>query len=140
MFPLILDSKKLVDNWSSYDGFAYEATISKDELLEHIELGANLSETSVRGYNFMYLAAFNGWQEAVEKLNQADETLKNAQENDGVTPLMAAAAGKNSGIFRYLLEKGANPKLVNNAGLNILHHSCIFGDLQGNHLFILTYP
>ena len=140
MFPLILDSKKLVDNWSSYDGFAYEATISKDELLEHIELGANLSETSVRGYNFMYLAAFNGWQEAVEKLNKADETLKNAQANDGVTPLMNAACRKKSGIVRYLLEQGANPKLVDIDGSNILHYSCFYGDLQGNHLFILTYP
>jgi ankyrin repeat protein len=140
LFPLILDSKKLVDNWSSYDGFAYEATISKDELLEHIELGANLSETSVRGYNFMYLAAFNGWQEAVEKLNKADETLKNAQANDVVTPLMYAAAGKKTGIVRYLLEQGANPKLVNMFGWNILHYSCYHGDLQGNHLFILTYP
>ena len=140
MFPLILDSKKLVDNWSSYEGYPDDATISKDELLEHIELGANLSETSVSGANFMHVAAFKGWQEAVEKLNQADETLKNAQGNLGITPLMDAAAGKNSGIVRYLLEQGANPKLVDIDGSNILHYSCFYGDLQGNHLFILTYP
>ena len=117
-----------------------EATISKDDLLGHIELGANLSETSVEGNNFMHLAVIKGWQEAVEKLNKADETLKNAQMNRGITPLMNAAVGKNSEIVRFLLEQGANPKIVNKEDENILHYLCINGDLQGNHLFIYTYP
>ena len=90
--------------------------------------------------NFMHLAASKGWQEAVEKLNTVDETLKNAQANNGVTPLMCAAGGKNFGIVKFLLEQGANPKLVDKYSKNILHHSCYFGDLQGNHWFIFTYP
>ena len=141
MFPLNLDSKQQLDNWSSFEGEARDATISEDDLLEHIELGANLSETSVEGLNFMHLAAFKGWQEAVEKLNKVDQTMKNAQTNvTKDTPLMAAAAGKNSGIVRFLLEQGANPKIVNKEGKNFLHYLCIYGDLQGNHLFIYTYP
>ena len=79
MFPLILDSKEQVHNWSTYRGDTEDAKISKDDLLEHIELGANLSETSVRGMNFMHLAAYKGWQEAVEKLNAVDATMKNAR-------------------------------------------------------------
>ena len=140
MFSLILDSKELIDNWSSYDGYARDATISEDDLLEHIELGANLLETSIMGDNFMHLAAFKGWQEAVEKLNKVDETMKNVQMNDGSTPLMYAMLGRNSGIVKFLLEQGANPKLVDKYSKNILHHSCYFGDLQGNHWFIFTYP
>ena len=143
MFPLILDSKEQLDNWSTYGGYPEyggywvpKITIIKDDLLELIELGANLSETSGRGDNFIHLAAFQGWQEAVEKLNKVDETMKNAQKNNGVTPLMNAAYGKNSGIVRFLLEQGANPKIVNKMGGNILHYLCMFGDLQGNHLFL----
>ena len=139
MFPLILDSKKLTDYWSSYEGRAWDATISEDDLLEHIELGANLSETSIMDDNFMHLAAYKGWQEAVEKLNKVHETMKDDQNNNGRTPLMYAMLGRNSGIVKFLLEQGANPKLVDIYGKNILHHSCYFGDLQGNHWFIFTY-
>ena len=123
--------------FDSFEGEARNATISEDNLLEHIELGANLSETSLKGMNFMHLAAFKGWQEAVEKLNKVDGTMKNAQTNvTKDTPLMYAADGKNSGIVRFLLEQGANPKIVNKMGGNILHYLCMFGDLQGNHLFL----
>merc|ERR1719162_1078499 len=117
ILPPKSDSKKQIDNWSSYEGFPDEATISEDDLLEHIELGANLSETSGRGDNFMHLAAFKGWQEAVEKLNKVDETMKNAQTNYGDTPLIYAAYGENSGIIKLLLEQGANPKIVDDDGL-----------------------
>jgi len=137
ILPPKSDSKKQIDNWSSYEGFPDEATISEDDLLEHIELGANLSETSVIGDNFMHLAAIKGWQEAVEKLNKVDETMKNAQMKDGVTtPLMYAAIGKNSGIVKFLLEQGANPKIVDALGSNILHYSCTFGDLQGVKMLV----
>ena len=88
------------------------------------------------GDNFMHLAAYKGWQEAAEKLNKVDETMKDDQNNNGRTPLMYAMLGRNSGIVKFLLEQGANPKLVNDYGCNILHYSCYFGDLQGNHLFI----
>ena len=71
-------------------------------------------------------------------LNKVDGTMKNAQTNGGFTPLMCAALGKNSSIVRFLLEQGANPKVVNKIGWNILHFLCAFGDLQGNHLFIFT--
>ena len=141
MFPLILDSKEQLNNWSSFEGDARYAIISKDDLLEHIELGANLLETSVNGNSFMHLAVEKGWQEVVEKLIKVDETLLNVQGNRGYTPLMCYTGdrvGKNSGIVRFLLEQGANPKIVDVDGWNILHYSCCFGDLQGNHLFILT--
>ena len=147
MFPLILDSKEQLDNWSTYGGYPEyggywvpKITIIKDDLLELIELGANLSETSGRGDNFIHLAAFQGWQEAVEKLNKVDETMMNAENKDGRTPLMYAARGENSGMVRFLLEQGANPKIVNIDGWNILHYSCFHEHLEGNHLFIFTYP
>ena len=91
------------------------------------------------GNNSMHLAAYKGWQEAVEKLNKADETLKIAQNNVGVTPLMYAARSKNFGIVKFLIEQGVNPKIVNKSGWNILHYSCHFGVFEGNHLIIFTY-
>merc|ERR1719162_2454075 len=43
ILPPKSDSKEQLDNWSTRDGRSLEdAEISKDDLLEHIELGANL--------------------------------------------------------------------------------------------------
>ena len=38
-----------------------------------------------------------GWQDIVEKLNEADEALKNEQSDVGVTPVMSAAFAKKTG-------------------------------------------
>merc|ERR550534_3246463 len=62
--------------------------------------------------------------------------MKNAQTNNGETPLMYAVIGKNFGIFRFLLEHGANPKIINTDGWNTLHYSCYFGDLQGVKMLV----
>ena len=42
----------------------------------------------------------------VEKLNKADEALKNEQSDVGVTPVMSAAFGKKTGIATFLLQHG----------------------------------
>merc|ERR1719464_155205 len=84
----------------------------------------------------MHLAARKGWQEAVEKLEKVDETMKRAQGWNGTTPLMYATIGKSLEIFRFLLEQGANTQLVDEGGKNVLHMSCLFGDLQGVKMLV----
>ena len=47
-----------------------------------------------------------GWQDIVEKLNEADEALKNELSDVGVTPVMSAAFAKKTGIATFLLQHG----------------------------------
>ena len=130
-----------ISDWSSYEGAVDDIEWSKDDLLERIEAEDNVSETTPKGLNFMHIAAEKGWQDVIEKLNEVDPALKDAQDDFGTTPSMIAAFNKKTGIVRFLLDQGADVSLVNDEGFNLLHYAAYYGVMQGNHFFIhfLTY-
>lgn len=51
-------------------------------------------------------------------------------DDDGVTPLMAAAMQSNVGMIRTLLERHANPNSTNHAGRTALHYAIKAGKLD----------
>merc|ERR1712129_136958 len=86
--------------------------------------------TSSTGFNLMHVAASKGWQDVVVSLNEADASLKDGQSDFGTTPVMTAAVAKKTGIAKYLLEQGADPTIMTDAGSNLLHFACTHGVLQ----------
>ena len=130
-----------ISDFSSYEGLPSKLEWSKDDFLAYIDEGENLSETSAKGFNLMHVAVTFGWQDIVEALNNADPAMKDSVSDIGNTPAMQACVFKKTGIVKFLLEQGADPKIVNDTGSNLLHYACTHGVLQGNHSFIqiLTY-
>merc|ERR1739846_293739 len=100
-----------ISDWSSYNGTTAAVEWSKDDLLAFIDEGENLSETSSNGLNLMHVAASKGWQDIVETLNEADASMKDGQSDSGITPVMQACFAKKTGIAKYLLDQGADPKI-----------------------------
>ena len=49
-----------ISEWSSYTGGSADVKWSKKDLLDRIEEGENLSETSANGLNFMHVACRQG--------------------------------------------------------------------------------
>ena len=129
-----------ISDWSN-SNVDVDVEWSKDDLLEHLDETENVSETSTEGFTFMHVACTKGWQDVIEKLNEVDPAMKDAQSDNGVTPAMLAAFNKKTGIVKFLLDQGADVSLVNDAGLNLLHYAAFYGVMQGNHFFIhfLTY-
>ena len=138
-----------ISDWSNYKGKTTEIKWSKDDLLAHLDEvkgePENVSETSSGGLNFMHVACAKGWQDIVEKLNQLKRQGRfthslNAQDNNGVTPVMEAtyAPGihKKTNIAKYLLEQGADPTVPDDKDSNLLHYACAKGMAQGKHFFI----
>ena len=58
-FKNIFEFNMYISEWSSYTGGSADVKWSKKDLLDHIEEGGNLSETSANGLNFMHVALLN---------------------------------------------------------------------------------
>ncbi|XP_067660904.1 ankyrin repeat domain-containing protein 50-like [Haliotis asinina] len=54
----------------------------------------------------------------------------NCREWTGRTPVMLAAGGRHREVVKLLVSKGANIKLVDRFGINILHSACLVGDVE----------
>ena len=57
-----------ISEWSSYTGGSADVKWSKKDLLDRIEEGENLSETSANGLNFMHVACRQGQVLTVPRL------------------------------------------------------------------------
>ena len=133
---------------------------SKDDLLAHLDnRSMDVSESSSRGYKFMHVAAVNGWTDVIDKLHARDSDMKDAQSESGVTPLMVAASypeffkrkyeperpqrdptsvANPIETIKHLLKLGADPKIVNVSGHNLLHIAATNGNklvADGNYFF-----
>ena len=56
----IFELNMSISDWSSYTGGSADVKWSKKDLLDRIEEGENLSETSANGLNFMHVACRQG--------------------------------------------------------------------------------
>ncbi|MHC9510381.1 ankyrin repeat domain-containing protein [Kangiella sp. M94] len=52
----------------------------------------------------------------------------NAQDEEGITPLMIAARFGDYNLFKYFITKNCSPFLLSNDGNTLLHHSIIYFD------------
>ena len=59
-FKNISEFNMSISEWSSYTGGSADVKWSKKDLLDRIEEGENLSETSANGLNFMHVACRQG--------------------------------------------------------------------------------
>ena len=59
-FKNIFEFNMSISEWSSYTGGSADVKWSKKDLLDRIEEGENLSETSANGLNFMHVACRQG--------------------------------------------------------------------------------
>lgn len=62
----------------------------------------------------------------------------NSQDQQGLTPLMVAAARGHFNIVKLLLEAGANPHITDYKGYAAEHHAVYYGHMEVGHL-ILEY-
>ncbi|MDE8743017.1 sigma-70 family RNA polymerase sigma factor [Pectobacterium polaris] len=80
-------------------------------------------DSIVRKLNpLLRLAAISGVEAAITFHILRGDDL-DARDSSGLTPLILAAAKKNCGAVRLLLEAGANPTLVDPKGMNALAHA-----------------
>lgn len=56
----------------------------------------------------------------------------NATNNSGVTPLMLATRNIQDGsVLKALLKAGANPRMIDDTGLGVIHHAAFSGNVAG---------
>ncbi len=91
------------------------AYLGRRELVEHLlERGAEVSHS---GWTALHFAASSGQIEIVRILLDHSAYI-DALSPNGTTPLMMAARHKDPAVSALLLEQGADPTLINGAGLS----------------------
>lgn len=86
-------------------------------------LKSRLLDSTVGNLNpLLRLAAISGVEAAITFHILRGDDL-DARDKSGSTPLILAAARKNCGVVRLLLDAGANPTLVDPKGMNALAHA-----------------
>ena len=61
----------------------------------------------------------------------------NAQDNEGITPLMMAAEIAEKTWIRNLLEKGALVEIEDDQGQTAIHHAAVSGDIETIEIFLV---
>jgi len=87
---------------------------------------AALAEESAPPTN-IFEAARQGDLAAVKSFEAKNQSVV-AQDALGSTPLHHAAAGGHEDVAAYLLDRGADPNLVNSDGFTPLHNCALTGD------------
>ena len=77
-------------------------------------------DSSMKKLNPLFrLAAISGVEAAISFHIRRGDDL-NARDTNGATPLILAAARKNKGAIKLLIDAGANPPLVDAKGMDAL--------------------
>ncbi|MCU0436929.1 MAG: ankyrin repeat domain-containing protein [Raineya sp.] len=99
--------------------------------------GGDLNVRNQKGYNLLILAVYNNQPETVKWLID-NKILVDNQDDAGNTALMGACFKGNADMVRLLLEKGANPNILNKNQANALFFAATFGH-EGIVKLLLTY-
>ncbi|XP_067653215.1 serine/threonine-protein phosphatase 6 regulatory ankyrin repeat subunit B-like [Haliotis asinina] len=110
--PLLLAAE-----YSSYNMF---------ELL--LESGADPSAVNSNGDNILHMACEGESEEIVKHVLKLHTLDINCRGYKGKTPLLVAAEYSTYGVFKLLLESGADLSVVDNDGNSILHFACMGED------------
>ncbi|KAF5685730.1 ankyrin protein [Fusarium denticulatum] len=94
---------------------------SVNMLIRH---GADLSITDILGLTCLHAAALRAFEDIVRILVESNVDLS-AQDKIGTTPLLSAAEGGSMRCYQYLLEQGADVRIRNMDGGNVIHHACL---------------
>ena len=92
-----------------------------------IEIGANPSLTSDKGWNALHFAAQVGDIGIIDLIQNHLPNI-NSKTKAGQTPLMIAASFGNLDAVEWFLEKGATATCVDSNRCNMLHHAVKGGD------------
>jgi ankyrin repeat protein len=89
-----------------------------------IELGDNVDYKDSFDLGVLFMAAANNPSvDVIKTLISSGASLESAKDNEGNTPLMAAAyLNSNPGVIRYLIEKTHNLKTKNKDGLDFIDY------------------
>jgi ankyrin repeat protein len=93
-----------------------------------VDRGADPRARSTRGFTPLLFAAQQGDVESGRLLLQAGADVNEGSGNDRKTALMVAAASGNREFSVLLLEKGANPDLMDEGGCTALHYAASDGN------------
>ena len=102
-----------------------------------LERGADPSLQDNGGWNVLHCASKGGDPHVIHLILTFVTDIE-SRAVDGVRPLMIAVFHGTLQGVKYLLEKGADPSLQDNAGMNVLHLASKVGDPRIIHL-ILTF-
>ena len=94
---------------------------------ELVRRGANVNLAVRDGAPPLGIAAYRGNDEIVRKLLAAAGVEVDKPNEDGITPLSAAADGGYQDIVGLLLDNGADPNRSNPMGITPLHRACLYG-------------
>ncbi len=101
---------------------------SLDSIRTLLEIGADPTRRSARGRNVMHSIIRAGRQDSLELLQNSlgrDQLylLVNAKDSEGATPLHLSAESGNILLTKQLLQLGADPSAIDNAGLTALQYA-----------------
>ncbi|KAG9506412.1 hypothetical protein J7337_003395 [Fusarium musae] len=101
-----------------------------------IRHGADLNITDINGLTCLDAAASWGFEEIVRILVESNVNWS-SRSKYGITPLHSAAEGGNMRCYQYLLEQGADVRIGNVDGANVIHHACLLAGRAEVLRFIL---
>lgn len=107
-------------------GSLHDLLLANRHLLASTDKNGNTPiHVSVLSCNMESLKAF-----VDVSLTIASENILEKANNQGMTALLLSAYGKESYMFRYLLEKGADINKKDSLGCNVFHAACSTGNIE----------
>ncbi|XP_071094922.1 putative ankyrin repeat protein RF_0381 [Haliotis cracherodii] len=92
--------------------------------------GADISGVNDFGENILHFSCRGGNVDIVKYVLKQNVVDINSRDNEGMTPVLLAAFWGERDAFDLLIGRGADTKVVNINGDNILHLSCKGGNLE----------
>ena len=104
-----------------------------------LKQGVDPSLQDNNGWNLLHFASRGGNPEVIELMLSLVPSIDSVT-NEGVTPLMIAAAHDKLQAAKYLLKHGADPSLQSNKGCNVLHFASQGGNPEVIELILGHVP
>ena len=93
-----------------------------------VRRGADVNQLFDNDASPLVLALDNGSVEVAKRLLGAPAIRVNQATTSGITPLILASKIDHKEIIKLLLSRGADPNMIDNAGISALHFACTYGN------------